>query len=70
MAGLGQTHTYTLVILTSGLSPRADIVRQRRHVRLVPKSGRGPLFDHLVGASEQPRGNFNAERLGRLEVNR
>jgi hypothetical protein len=38
--------------------------------RLSGKSGRGPLFDHLVGASEQPRGNLNAERLGRLEVNR
>src|SRR5216683_851448 len=31
-------------------------------------SAEAPLFDHLVGEGQQCRGNFQAERLSRLEI--
>ena len=47
------------------------------NVRFVPKATEvlpcreneaAPLFDHLVGAGDDRRGNFETERLGRFEV--
>ena len=35
---------------------------------LCPNSGHRALFDHLVGTGEQLRMNFEAKRLGGLEV--
>src|SRR5262249_57187824 len=60
--------------ISSGFAPRADIVAAFRHVRFVPevavstRSKTVALFDHLVGAGEQRRRHFEAERFGGLEI--
>jgi hypothetical protein len=47
------------------------LVLRRRHFAFVPSgSCKRLLFDYLVGAGEQGRGNGEAERLGGLEVDR
>ena len=53
----------------------ADIIGAFRHFRVVPKaavsnrSKADNLFDHLVGAGEQGRRDFEAERFGSLVIN-
>src|SRR5262249_56213795 len=55
---------------------RGDIVvaplaaRSRRNTASCSVRGERDLFDHLVGDREQPVGNFEAERLCGLEVDR
>ena len=52
----------------SALPPKADICGAQGHVRFVPKADMGPLFDHLIGGKQKFRGNGQAKRLGRFEV--
>jgi|SRR6476661_680789 hypothetical protein len=47
--------------ITSGLPLRTDIGSIGRHV--------SALFDHLVGAGEKGRRDFNTERFRRIEIN-
>ena len=53
----------------SAIPPKADIAERDHHVRFVPKADIA-LFDHLISAGEQRRGNFKSERLRSLEVDR
>src|SRR5262245_34218343 len=50
------------------LAARRSIALQRRNLCRV--RGARDLFDHLIGDREQPVGNFEAERLCGLEVDR
>jgi hypothetical protein len=51
----------------SALPPKADMCALcQTHA---PQQN-GSLFDHLIGGSQQLGGNFNAERLGGLEIDR
>jgi hypothetical protein len=57
----------------SALPPKADIAESGWDVRFVPEAdicsaAKQPLFDHLVSKREQERRNFQAQRLGGLEV--
>ena len=60
-----------------GVSSAPAGQRNLIHVRFAPEATEvlrcreneaAPLFDHLVGAGDDRRGNFEAERLGRFEV--
>lgn len=51
---------------TSVLSPETDILQRGRHVS---KFGSRPLsFDHLVGSSEDGRGQLNTQGFGDPEI--
>ena len=55
----------------SAVHPITDITKLERHVRKVlPNSctAASSLFDHLVGTAEQRRRHFDAERLGRFQI--
>ena len=57
----------------SALPLKADKAQTCCHVRLVPKAderaaAKAPLFDHLVGAGDERRWDFEAERPRSLEV--
>src|SRR5262245_65339132 len=56
----------------SAFPPKADIRLTLRRVRFVPKAdkcaGNEDLFDHLVGAGEQRRWNFEPERSRGHEI--
>jgi hypothetical protein len=57
----------------SALHPEADMPDVRRHVGEVPKSDlfnaiNCSLFDQLVGEREHIVGDFDAKRLGGLDV--
>ena len=55
--------------MMSAFTPLATFERTCRDVGVVPTSDIARLFDHLVGAGEELRTNFKAERFGSLEVN-
>src|SRR5262252_5455165 len=52
----------------SALPPKADMCSARGYVRFGPKADITRLFDHLVGAREQSRGDNKPECVGRLQV--
>jgi hypothetical protein len=53
---------------TSALVRIPDSSRALRRFRKVPTSDIAPLFDHLIGAAEQHRWQFEAERFRSLEI--
>jgi hypothetical protein len=52
----------------SAVHPITDFAKILRHFRFVPNSEVAPLFNHLVGAGEQRRRKFEAQRLRGLEI--
>jgi hypothetical protein len=66
MSALGQKQTWHSKIAMSALPPKADIRERNWDVRFVPKADMSHLFDHLVGAGEQCRRQFEAKRSSGL----
>ena len=57
----------------SALPPKADIGRQQLDVRFVPLAdicgaAKFRLFDHIVGADEKVRRDFETEALGGSQI--
>ena len=63
MPAAGQSRRPDRASITSGLPRLADIFRERRHVSNLHTTGSGLSFDHLIGAGEQHRWHFEAERF-------
>ena len=66
-AVIGQCPLYMSACLLD-VRPKADIRRCEKVVRKVPIATFRCLFDHLVGPPNQCVRDFEAERLGSLEV--
>src|SRR5262245_15354921 len=67
---LGQQRTLPAYLAMSALPLKADMRELPRNVRFVPKCTAAwvGLFDHLVGAGEQRRWNFEPERSRGHEI--
>ena len=67
-SGMGQSRHFGRRPTTSGPPLETDIIRAGRHVSKVPTPEVAVSFDHLIGATEQHRWHFEAERFSSLEV--
>src|ERR1700726_4982364 len=63
MSLVGHSRPFELVSTTSALPRPTDIIRTRWHVSNVQNPKFAASFDHLVGASEEARRNFETRRL-------
>jgi hypothetical protein len=68
MTVVGQKRKWPTLNGMSALPSEADIICETGHVRKVPNSDIGHLFDHLVGASEERLRYGQAKGLGNLGV--
>jgi hypothetical protein len=64
MSGLGHSRRFDRVQLTSGLTPQADIIADRRHVQKCQQKTSVNNF----GAHEDRRRDRDAKRFGGLQV--
>jgi hypothetical protein len=69
MSEVGHSRRFDRVQLTSGLTPQADIIADRRHVSKVPQAdscaaANRHLFDRLISADEERFRVSQPERAG------
>ena len=68
MSALGQKQTFAVQKGMSALHPKADMCSATRHVCFVPIADIPSFIRSLGRTGEQLRMNFQAKRLGRIEV--